>query len=182
MTFLVPFAFLSRRLWALSKNTGRCWYHVTHLYLRYLMRSWNIFCSNVAFFQFCDVLPQAIIHKEIYPCFATIDRQCQHYWEGCHLRSKRGARVLEEQYAPPLFDCAPCPSPRPQWAQNSQSCDSGDELTMAEYSFTCPLVVLYCCNCVLIHTLLSVGLCLPKGKDIVFRFIKGFWSQTGLFL
>jgi hypothetical protein len=53
---------------------------------------------------------------------------------------------------------------------------------MAEYSFTCPLVVLYCCNCVLIHTLLSVGLCLPKGKDIVFRFIKGFWPQTGLFL
>ncbi len=74
MTFLVPFGFLRRRLWALTKSTGRWWHHVTHSYLRYLMRSWDIFCSNVAFPQFCDVLTLAIIHKEIYPCFATIDQ------------------------------------------------------------------------------------------------------------
>lgn len=75
LTFLVPLAvFRRRRLWALSKTTGRLLHLVTHSYLRYLMRSWDIFCSNVAFFQFCDVVTLAIIHKEIYPCFVTIDQ------------------------------------------------------------------------------------------------------------
>ncbi len=75
MTFLVGFAvFLRRRLWALSQITGHWQHHVTHSYLRYLMRSWDIFCSNVAFFKFVTIVTLTIIHKEIYPCFATIDQ------------------------------------------------------------------------------------------------------------
>ncbi len=90
-------------------------------------------------------------------------KQCQHYWEGCYLRSKRGARVLEQQHAS-LFDCPPRPFPLPKWAQNSQSCDSGDELTMSKYSFTCPLVVLYCCNFVIIHTLYLLAFTYRKAR------------------
>jgi hypothetical protein len=56
------------------------------------------------------------------------------------------------------------PRPPPQFAQNSQSCDTGDELTMTKYSFTCPLLVLYCCNCVLIHTLYLLAFAYQKAR------------------